>query len=97
ANAANLSPLVQEQLRRKPSAAPYRASFHELRRRRLQRGTQVVRARGLRPAGSALRDLCQARRVHGSTERGDARGLSQRDFAHVTTPALNVAPASDSV
>src|SRR5262249_49713617 len=79
-DAANLSALLQDQLRRKPRAAAHRASFHELRGRRLQRGAQVIRARGLWPAGSALRDLCQALRLHGSAERGDARGLSQRRF-----------------
>ena len=58
----------------------YRASFHELWRRRLQRGVKVIRTRGLRVAGSALRDLCQAGRFHGSAERGNARGLSQGRF-----------------
>src|SRR5262245_51208438 len=48
--------------------------------RRLQRGVKVIRTRGLRVAGSALRDLCQAGRFHGSAERGNARGLSQGRF-----------------
>ena len=34
----------------------------------------------VRPARSALRDLCQAGRLHGPAESGNARGLSQGRF-----------------
>src|SRR5262249_43997831 len=45
-DAANRPSVLQTQLRRKSSATPYWASFHELWRRRLQRGAKVIRTRG---------------------------------------------------
>ncbi len=59
----------QDQLRRQPRAAAHRASLRRHAGRRLQRGAEIVRARGLRPAGGALRDLRQARRFHGCSRR----------------------------
>ena len=87
-----ISHYFKDQLLRQPGAAPYRPPFHRLRRRRRQRGIEIIRARGLRPAGGALRHLCEARRFHGPAEHPKSLAAYRKGaFARAATPALNLA------
>ena len=69
----------------------YRASFHELWRRRLQRGVKVIRTRGLRVAGSALRTYAKLADFMDQQNVETLAAYRKGDFAHVATPKLRVA------